>query len=409
VRASLGELARYFTYLGFTAFGGPAAHIALMQEELAERRRWVDKRYFLDMLGATQLVPGPNSTEMVIHIGYLHQGVRGLLVAGGSFIFPAFLMVLAISLFYGAYGALPQVQALFYGIQPVIVAIVLMAVLKLAPAALNSPLLWAVAVGAALVTLLLRVNTIWVILAGGAILLLVHLLRTAPGLAALLVPAPLLAPSAGLAARLLQSAAAEPTLWGLAWFFFTVGATAMGSGYVIASYFNDGLVERLGWLTSAQVVDAIAVGQMTPGPVFTSAGFAGYLVMAGADNAILPGVAGAVVSVVAILLPAFVIVWLMAPWVPRLRRSRAAATFLDGVNAAVVGSIAATTVALLQAATVNLAHPVLAPQVAGIAVDLPALLLFVASVLLLLRLPRLNSTWLIGAGALLGLLLQQVA
>ncbi|MGL4650422.1 MAG: chromate efflux transporter, partial [Caldilineaceae bacterium] len=315
VRATLGELARYFTHLGFVAFGGPAAHIAMMQEELVERRRWVEKRYYLDMLGATQLVPGPNSTEMAIHIGYLHRGVRGLLVAGLCFIFPAFLLVLGLSLFYGAFGSLPQVQAIFYGIQPVVVAIVLLAVIKLGPGALKSPLTTGVAIMALLATLLLPVNTIWVILGGGAILLAAHLVRRVPAALAAIVPLPLLAPGALTLTHLLQNAASEPTLLGLFRFFLGVGATAMGSGYVIASYFTDGLVERLGWLTSAQVVDAIAVGQMTPGPVFTSAAFAGYLAMAGPANNVAAGIAGASVSVVAIFLPSFFIVWLMAPWV----------------------------------------------------------------------------------------------
>lgn len=411
VRATLGELARYFTHLGFVAFGGPAAHIAMMQAELAERRRWVDKAYFLDMLGATQLVPGPNSTEMVIHIGYLHQGLRGLLVAGLCFITPAFMLVLGLSLFYGAFGSLPQVQALFYGIQPVVVAIVLVAVIKLAPGAAKTALTAALAVAAALVTLLLPINTIWVIVGGGTVVLAAHLLRRAPSLVGLLVTVPLLAPGSAMQmpvlSRLFQAAVTEPTLLGLFWFFLGVGATAMGSGYVIASYFTDGLVNRLGWLTTAQVVDAIAVGQMTPGPVFTSAAFAGYQAMAGPANSVAAGIAGATVSVVAIFLPSFLIVWLMAPWVPRLRRSAPAAAFLDGVNAAVVGSIAATTWVLLRAATINLPSPVLPLPVAGFRADLLPLALFGAALAVLLTRPRLNSTWLIAAGALIGLLAQQ--
>jgi chromate transporter len=406
VRASLGELARYFTWLGFTAFGGPAAHVAMMQEELAERRRWVDKRYFLDMLGATQLVPGPNSTEMAIHIGYLHQGLRGLLVAGICFIWPAFLMVMAIALFYGAYGSLPQVQAIFYGIQPVIVAIVLLAVYKLGQQALKGPLLWLITVAAGLLTLFVPVNTVWIILGGGAIMLAAYLIRRSPQMAVILAPLPLLAPTSLTLMRLLQ-AATEPTLLGLFWFFLVVGATAMGSGYVIVSYFNDGLVERLGWLTASQVVDAIAVGQMTPGPVFTSAGFAGYLAMAGNANNVPAGIAGAIVSVVAIFLPAFVIVWLMAPWVPRLRRSAGAATFLDGVNAAVVGSIAATTWTLLRAAAFNLPTPVVAIDVGRFSIDLLAMALFLLALALMVIRPRLNSTWLIGAGAVVGLVALQ--
>jgi len=414
VRASLGQLAAYFLRLGFTAFGGPAAHIAMMQDDLAERRRWIDKRYFLDMLGATQLVPGPNSTEMAIHIGYLHQGMRGLLVTGVCFILPAFLLVLAISLFYGAYGSLPQVQAIFYGIQPVVVAIVVVAVAKLVPGALKSLLLAAIAIAAAVTTLLTPINTVWVIVGGGAVTLLVLLLRRMSLSLLLIAPLYLTAHPGASVLRALHTAAVEPSvvepsLWGLFRFFLAVGATAMGSGYVIASYFTGGLVERLGWLTSSQVVDAIAVGQMTPGPVFTSAAFAGYLVMAGPGNNVLAGMAGAAVSAVAIFLPSFLIVWLMAPWVARLRRSTVAGTFLDGVNAAVVGSIAATSVALLSASAVNLAAPVLEVAAGAYRVDLPVLVLFLAALLVMLRRPSLNSTWLIAAGALLGLLAQQFA
>ncbi len=403
VRASLRELAGYFTRLGFVAFGGPAAHIAMMQDDLVERRRWVERQYFLDMLAATQLVPGPNSTEMVIHIGHLHQGLRGLAVAGLCFITPAFLMVLGLSMAYVAAGALPQVGALFYGIQPVIVAIVLVAVVKLARTACRTPATALLAVAAALVALGGRLGTVWVILLGGAIGLLLYLARTHTASATLLPLLLMLLPQGAIAA------ASTPSLAGLFAFFLTVGATSMGSGYVIASYLSSGLVQRLGWLTSTQLVDAIAVGQMTPGPVFTTAAFAGYVIMAGPAQDVWAGVAGALVSTVAIFLPAFIIVWLMAPWVARMRTSQPLGAFFDGVSAAVVGAIAATTVVLLRAAVVNLTVPVWNVTVRGIAIDLPALLLFGACTVLLLRPRAPNSTWLVGGGAALGLLLQWAA
>ncbi len=402
VRASLRELAAYFTRLGFVAFGGPAAHIGMMQDDLVERRRWVERQYFLDMLAATQLVPGPNSTEMVIHIGHLHQGVRGLLVAGFCFITPAFLMVLGLSMAYVAAGTLPQAGALFYGIQPVIVAIVLVAVIKLARTACRTPATATLGVAAALIALGGWLGTIWIILLGGTIGLLSYLLRTRAFTATLL---PLLLMSLPQA----TAVATTPSLGGLFAFFITVGATSMGSGYVIASYLNSGLVERLGWLTSRQLVDAIAVGQMTPGPVFTTAAFAGYVIMTGADTNVWAGVSGALVSTVAIFLPAFVIVWLMAPWVSRIRTSNALGALFDGVSAAVVGAIAATTVTLFVAAVVNLANPVWDVSVANVMLDLPTLLIFIASTLLLLQPRPLNSTWLVVAGASLGLLLQWFA
>ncbi len=180
----------------------------------------------------------------------------------------------------------------------------------------------------------------------------------------------------------------------------------MGSGYVIASYLESGLVQRLGWLTSSQLVDAIAVGQMTPGPVFTTAAFAGYVIMAGPQQHVAAGIAGAFVSTVAIFLPAFIIVWLMAPWVPRIRTSLPLGAFFDGVSAAVVGAIAATTVFLFRAAIVNLPEPVVRVPLGGFTVDLPALLLFAGCTVLLLRPRAPNSTWLVAGGAAFGLLLQ---
>lgn len=398
VRATLREIVTYFLRLGFVAFGGPAAHIALMLDEVVERRKWVDRRYFMDMLAATQLVPGPNSTEMVIHIGHLHQGRRGLILAGLCFISPAFLLVLGISIFYGAYGGLPQVGALFYGIQPVVVAIVLLAVIKLAQTACRTPAMIALALAALALTLGGWLGTVWVILLGGLVGVAVTLGPTLPAKNAALL-------ALGLPATIGQAVALAPSYRGLFWFFLQVGATSMGSGYVIASYLNNGLVQRFGWLTSSQLIDAIAVGQMTPGPVFTTAAFAGYQIMSQGGRFVTQGVIGATVSTFAIFLPSFFIVWIMAPWVPRLRKSRVAGAFLDGVNAAVVGSIAATTIFLLRAAVVDPAHPVAQLPLGPWRVDLPALLLFALSTWLLLRPRPLNSTWLIVGGATAGYLL----
>jgi chromate transporter len=395
VRASLGEIARYFARLGVVAFGGPTAHISMMQEELVEQRRWVDRQYFVDMLAATQLAPGPNSTEMAIHVGWLHQGRRGLVVAGVCFILPAFLIVLGISLVYGVYGALPEVAALFYGMQPVIVAIIMVAVVRMAPTACRTTGLALLAAAAAALTLWSPVGVVWVILGGGLVGIAMQGLGR-PGREAL-AAAPL------VLLMTVQQAATDPTLSGLFWFFLKIGATAMGSGYVIASYLNEGLVERLGWLTESQVLDAIAVGQMTPGPVFATSAFAGYVIMAGPGNAVAPGVAGAVVSTIAIFLPSFVIVWLMAPWLPQMRRSVTLGAFLDGVSAAVVGSITATSLLLLRAAVVDVGEPTLVIEVGGWSVDLVALMVFGVSLFVLLRFRRLNSTWLILMGAIVGM------
>lgn len=400
VRVGLGELARYFLRLGFTAFGGPAAHIAMMDDDLVKRRRWISRQYFMDSLAATQLVPGPNSTEMAIHVGYAQRGVAGLFVAGACFILPAFCLVLAISIAYVAFGTLPQVQALFYGIQPVIVAIVLLAAYRLGLSACRRPSMLALALVGALATLFTPIDTVWVILGGGlvGVLLLLgpRLAQSAPALLVL----PMFAPAAQLA-----QAAPDTSLWQLALFFLKVGATLMGSGYVLISYLENDLVRGLGLLTEQQLVDAIAVGQMTPGPVFTTAAFVGYVIEAGQTGDVWRGTLGAAVCALAIFLPSFGIIWLIAPWIPRLRQSQMAGAFLDGVNAVVVGSIAATTWTLFSTATMNLAQPVLAVPLAGVMLDVPAALLALAATGALIVWQRLNSTWLILAGALLGLLL----
>lgn len=392
--ASLGELARYFLWLGLTAFGGPAAHIAMMEDDVVTRRRWLTRAHFMDMLAATQLVPGPNSTEMAIHVGYVQQGVPGLIVAGVCFITPAFAIVLALSIAYVAYGALPAVGALFYGIQPVIVAIVAQAVYRLGRPAWRSNAMRALGVAAALLTLVVSFDPVWLIVGGGlAGVALAHHARR-QGLVALLA-LPLIGP--------LVQASADTSLWRLALFFLKVGATLLGSGYLLISYLQNDLVIRFGWLTPRQLVDSIAVGQMTPGPVFTTAAFVGYIVRAGPAGDVTRGIAGAAVCALAIFLPSFLIVWLMGPLIPRMRRSTTIGAFLDGVNAAVVGTIAATTWTLFRAAAIDLPRPVLPLAVAGVTIDLVAAALAVGAGALLLRDRAPNSTILIGVGAALGL------
>jgi chromate transporter len=430
-QASLAELARYFLRLGFTAFGGPAAHIAIMEDDVVRRRRWLTRAHFMDMLAATQLVPGPNSTEMAIHIGYVQQGLPGLIVAGVCFIMPAFLIVLAISIAYVIYGKLPAVDALFYGIQPVIVAIIIQATYRLGRTAWKALAFCALGVIALLATLFTPIDPVWVIVIGG--LAGVVITRAIPaGGAALLVligekRSWITSDLASIIDRRLSSitgaifpgaehliaplaqAASEPALWQLALFFLKVGATLIGSGYLLISYLQNDLVSQFGWLTPRQLVDAIAVGQMTPGPVFTTAAFVGYVIRAGPAGDIARGTIGAAVCALAIFLPSFVIVGLIGPLMPRLRTSKTIAAFLDGVNAAVVGTIAATTWTIFLTAAVNLAEPVLGLPLAGVLLDLPATLLAAGATALLLRNRAPNSTILIGIGALLGLLAQALA
>ena len=368
---TLGEVVRLFLRLGFTAFGGPAAHIALMHDEVVTRRGWMSEQHFLDLVGATNLIPGPNSTEMAIHIGYERAGWRGLLAAGLCFIMPAVLIVLALAWLYVEYGSTPQGDALMYGIKPVIIAIVVQALYKLVPTALKGGLLAAVGVGA-LAAYLLGVNEL-IVLFGGA--LLVVALQAAQGfpqsVAALL-------PLTGLPYWLAQST--TPTIISLDRIFLVflkVGALLYGSGYVLLAFLRNDLVVNYGWLTDQQLLDAVAIGQFTPGPVFTTATFIGY---------VLAGVPGAVVATIGIFLPSFFFVALLARIMPYIRKSPWSAAFLDGVNVAALGLMAGVTWQLGRAALV----------------DLPTIVLAVVAALLLFRF-KINSAWLVLGGAVIGL------
>lgn len=383
-----------------------------MQQDLVEQRRWLSQQRFLDTLGATQLVPGPNSTEMVIHVGYIKRGVLGMLVAGLCFILPAFCITVVIAYCYVALGTLPQTAAVFYGIQPVIVAIILMAAYKLGLAACRTPTMIGLALLGLLLTLFTPINTVWVIVAGGGLGVGLALAQRGRGtLSVWLLPLGVVgvgtAPAWGVVLHGLLPQAAQDRvvapLGELGWFFLVVGATLMGSGYVLVSYMQAGLIPP-GWLTEQQVLDAIAVGQMTPGSVFTTAAFVGYINQAqtAGGHDVGAGLIGASVAAFAIFLPSFIIVLLLSPWIERIRESFLASAFLDGVNAVVVGSIVATSFTLLISTSLNRANPVL-PIGLGIGqLDLFALLLFGAAGVVLVRLPKLNNVWLILVGAVIG-------
>jgi chromate transporter len=358
---SLGELAALFLRLGVTAFGGPAVHIAMMQDEVVTRRRWLTEERFLDLLGATSLIPGPNSTELAIHIGWERRRWAGLAVAGLCFIVPAMLITGAFGWAYVTYGDVPAVDWLLAGIKPVILAVVVQAIVGLAPKAARTPALRALGLVAAALAFA-GVHELAVLFGAGA----VAVLAARPAHAA-----PLLAPAVPLAA---VAAATTVTLPSLFWVFLKTGSVLFGSGYVLLAFLRADLVERLGWLTEAQLIDAIAVGQVTPGPVFTTATFVGY---------VLAGPGGAAVATAGIFLPAFVFVALTAPLIPRLRASQPLARLLDGVNVA--------SLALMAVVTVQLGREALR--------DGPSLALAVVSAVLLLRW-RVNATWLVlGGGA----------
>jgi chromate transporter len=374
----VGEVARVFLKLGVIGFGGPAAHIALMEEEIVRRRRWLTRQQFLDLLGATNLIPGPNSTEMAIHVGFVRAGWPGLVVGGACFILPAMLITLALAAAYARYGRLPEAGWILYGVKPVIIAVVVQAVWALGRKAVATPLAGAAAL-AVLVLALRGVNEVALLFAAALGLPVLRALSTAGSVRAL-APGGLfgfaLAGAAGLPPVSGGAATQGALLSQLALIFLKVGSILFGSGYVLLAFLRPDLVERTRWLTDAQLLDAIAVGQFTPGPVLTTATFVGYLVSGGP---------GAIVATVAIFVPSFVFVALSSPLIPRLRRSSWAAGFLDGANAASVALMAVVTWELGRAAIVDW-------MTAGLAA---------ASAILLLS-TRLNSAWLVAGGALAG-------
>ncbi|MEX2029515.1 MAG: chromate efflux transporter [Anaerolineales bacterium] len=367
----MSQVAGLFLKLGFTAFGGPAAHIAMMHDEVVKRRRWLDDRDFLDLLGATHLIPGPNSTEMAIHIGFRRAGPLGSVVAGACFILPAATIVMALAWVYVGYGSTPTASGLLYGIKPAVIAIIVMALWDLGRKALKSP--WTIATALTVVVLyLLRVNEIALLL-GGALVVMVagNASRIRPkGLAVLIG-----FPTALKAAPWIATAFTLPVLF---FTFLKIGAILYGSGYVLLAFLRAEFVTRLGWLTDRQLLDAIAVGQVTPGPVFTTATFVGYL---------LGGPAGALLATLGIFLPSFVYVAISNPVIPRLRESPWVGGLLDGVNAASLGLMAGVTWELGRASLVD-------PVTLGIAL---------VALVLLVRF-RINSTWLVLVAALAGLL-----
>lgn len=367
----LAEIVRLFLKLGFTAFGGPAAHIGLMHDEVVKRRKWLTDEQFLDLVGATNLIPGPNSTEMAIHIGFLRAGWRGLILAGLCFTVPATFIVLALAWAYVRFGSTPQVTWLLYGIKPVVIAVILQALWTLGKKALKDR---TTATAAAVVIALYfaGVNEIALLFAGGATVMLAanwrRLRESTAGFAVI--------PITGIG---VVSAASVPfSLPVLFLTFLKIGAILYGSGYVLLAFLRADLVERLGWLTEQQLLDAVAIGQVTPGPLFTAATFIGY---------VLGGTPAALLATLGIFLPSFLFVAISNPLIPRIRKSIWLGSLLDGVNAASLGLMAAVTWQLGRA---SLTDPF------AIAISLFSLVLLVRF--------RVNSTWLFLGGGLLGLL-----
>jgi chromate transporter len=358
----LTEVARVFLRLGATAFGGPLAHLALMREELVRRRGWVEERTFLDFLSLANLLPGPTSTEVAMLLGRARAGSAGLFVAGTCFLLPSALLVSALAALYQRFGLRPDARSVLGSVQPVVVALVATAILPLARAALRDLAAWALFAGA-LGLALWGMNPLGVLAVAGL-----------AGVGARLLPrgAPFLLVSGG-------AVGAAPIAVGLLPLFLVflkIGAVVLGSGYVLVAFLQADLVDRLHWLTSAQLLDAVAVGQVTPGPVFTSATFVGWL---------LRGPAGAAVATLGVFLPAFAGAWASGPLLSRIRGSERARGFLEGVNA---GSLA-----VMVQVTLLLGRAVL--------VDLPSLLLCALGLALLLG-ARLNASWVVLGAAAVG-------
>jgi chromate transporter len=372
--SSLREVVGVFLKLGTIAFGGPAAHIAMMHDEACQRRKWVAEDRFLDLLGAANLIPGPSSTEMAIYLGYERAGWRGLIAGGVCFILPAMLIVLALAWAYVNYGSAPQAAWLLFGIKPVVVAIIVQALWKLLRTAVKGPLLAVVGL-LVLGSYLGGVNAVALIFGSGLLVMVMQNGgRLWPGdKLSLLAFLPGVAVSTGMAQ------------FSLASLFFTclkIGSVVFGSGYVLLAFLRSDFVNRLGWLTDHQILDAVAVGQFTPGPVFTTATFIGYL---------LGGLPGALLATLGIFLPSFFFAAAVFPLVAKLRRSLWAGAFLDGVNVGALGLMAGVTWQLGRAAIV----------------DWLSLMLAAVSAFMLFRF-RVNSVWILLAGGIIGLVYKLV-
>jgi chromate transporter len=376
-RVSYAEMARFFVRLSLTAFGGPVAHIAIAEEEIVHRRRWLTHDHYLDLIAATNLIPGPNSTEVMIHVGYTLRGIPGAILAGACFITPASLVTLALAILYVSSGKLPQAGALLWGIKPVVVAIIANAAYRLLKTALKTrelQVLFALSLAA---VLLLDVPDV-VIMIGAGVLYALYKVRgrwslNYAALALFVVP------------PTVQVAAVQVGVWDLFFYFLKIGSVLFGSGYVLIAYIQQDLVNTFRWLTSQQLLDAVAIGQVTPGPVSTTAAVVGYIVS---------GLPGAVLATLGIFLPSFVLVILTAPLIPKMRRSRFLSAFLSGVNVGVVAAILVTLFDLARAA-------LLTPD--GSQISLIALALAGVALALLVR-TKINATWLIAVGGVIGLL-----
>jgi len=370
-KSSLKEIAALFLKLGSIAFGGPAAHIAMMEDEVVRKRKWMTHEHFLDLVGATNLIPGPNSTEMTMHVGHERAGWKGLVVAGSLFILPAVVITGIFAWLYQQYGQLPNVEPFLYGIKPAVIAIIASAVYTLGKKALKSTTLGILG-ALTLIATLLGVHEIVALFGCGLAGILIFWFRGRQNAAN------------GFFPLLLIPAAAEIWAAHLKTFliFLKVGALLYGSGYVLFAFLDAELVMK-GLLTRQELIDAVAVGQFTPGPVLSTATFVGWQ---------LGGFWGAVAATLGIFLPSFVFVAILNPIIPRLRKSKFMGAFLDAVNIAAV--------AVIVSVMVSMAGDTLT--------DWRTVLIALASLTVTLWRKKINSAWIVIGGALLGYLLSMV-
>ncbi|MEC4094752.1 chromate efflux transporter [Myroides odoratimimus] len=367
----LKEIIQVFIKLGIIGFGGPAAHIAMMREEVVVKRKWMDEQHFLDLLGATNLIPGPNSTEMAIHIGYDKAGWKGLIIAGLCFILPAVFLTGVLAYFYKNYGELPQVQPFIYGIKPAIIAIILGAVFPLAKKSIKSLFLAFIGL-IVLVASLFGTNEIILMFGAGFLAYVVFYINTTKrSTLQSFLPLPFLLS--------IQNTLFTNTNMQLFWIFLKIGAILYGSGYVLFVFLDTELVQT-GLLTKEQLIDSIAVGQFTPGPVFSSVTFIGFQIN---------GLSGAILSTVAIFLPSFILVALLNPLMKKLRNSKGLSVFLDAVNVASVSLIVAVCITMTRDVLLNW----------------QTLVITLLSGILVFKFKKVNSAFIVLAGALLGYIL----
>ncbi len=379
-RVSYGEMARLFVRFSLLAFGGPVAHIAIAEDELVTRRKWLTHEHYLDLIAATNLIPGPNSTEVMIHVGYTLRGIPGAILTGSCFILPTFCLTLALAVLYVSSGSIPAVAALLWGIKPVIVAIIANAAYRLVPSALKSRRLWLTFAGAVLAIVVFQVPEVVAMLGAGAIYAVIETRLTPPPFSA--VAALLFQP----VTQAIAQAGARAGVGDVFFYFLKIGSVLFGSGYVLIVYIQQDLVNSFRWLSGRELLDAIAIGQVTPGPVSTTATVVGYIVA---------GIPGAVAATLGIFLPSFILVILTAPLIPKMRRSRFMSALLNGVNAGVIAAILVTVAKL----TGEAFQPLSGAPITSVIAVVGALLALAA----LMRW-KVNATWLILVGGVVGLI-----